>query len=353
MTEDRQSTIDDRRSTIQSVATERQSKLKLSRHSRSPHWSGGVSRIMSLCRCVEGTGKSRGTRLPRLPRTSQAFTRGRPVPGRARLTPRSSDYAACRSTSGDGPVLDESASHRKNFLLTLTSGLDRGLEAPGVDRADEVEGAILALCRDSPAVRLDIDEEVLGGTWALQYSSEFVPGNAKFAGNWPVLANSTVLRTATRPLLPRIRNVQQVIDVGLKRLDNVVTLELRPPVLERILPDLGRLLQVELQSAPVVIAKLEHDYSVSGAATVTITFEKTTLSTEGGINGWFGGLPEVSLGGDGENAVLAEIRNALKAYNSSCFDVIYVDETLRITKGDRGEYRIFTRETTSQGGELK
>jgi hypothetical protein len=32
------------------------------------------------------------------------------------------------------------------------------------------------------------------------------------------------------------------------------------------------------------------------------------------------------------------------SFRSAAFDVIYLDKDLRITRGDRGEYRIFLRE---------
>ena len=88
---------------------------------------------------------------------------------------------------------------------------------------------------------------------------------------------------------------------------------------------------------------------------MTIRYDSTTLNAQGGVNGWFGGLPELSLGGndkgDGNavvDEVLDEVKKVLEAYNSSSFDVVYLDETLRVTRADRGELRVFVRTTTSQ-----
>lgn len=201
--------------------------------------------------------------------------------------------------------------------------------------AERIEQVIADLCAASPAPRLDTDEGLLGGAWQLLYSSEFVPGNTKFAGNLPFLANSDALRQITKPLLPRIVDVKQVIDVSQRRLDNVVTLELRPPVLAGVLSE-------RLGPSPVVIARLEHDYSISGAATVSIVFEKTTVRGKGGWNGWLDSAPELSWGGE-DNVVLAEIREVTRAYNSSSFDVVYLDSTLRVTRADRGEVRVFVK----------
>ncbi len=201
--------------------------------------------------------------------------------------------------------------------------------------AERIDQAITDLCAASPAPRLDVDESSLAGSWQLLYSSEFVPGNTKFAGNWPFLANSDVLRQFTKPLLPKIVDVKQVIDVDQRRLDNVVTLELRPPILADVLSE-------RLGPTPVVIARLEHVYNISGAATVSIIFDKTTVRGKGGWNGWLDSAPELSWGGE-DNLVLAEIREATRSYNSSSFDVIYLDSTLRVTRADRGEVRVFVK----------
>ena len=208
-------------------------------------------------------------------------------------------------------------------------------DATGIEVAERIDQMITELCAASPAPRLDTDQGSLAGTWQLLYSSELVPGNTKFAGNWPFLANSDVLRQFTKPLLPKIVDVQQEIDVAGGRLDNVVTLELRPPVLAEVLSE-------RVGPAPVVVARLEHDYRISGAATVTITFDKTTVRGNGGWNGWLDNAPELSWGGE-DNVLLGEIREATRAYNSSSFDVIYLDATLRVTRADRGEVRVFWR----------
>jgi len=45
--------------------------------------------------------------------------------------------------------------------------------------------------------------------------------------------------------------------------------------------------------------------------------------------------------------VVDEVKKVLEAYNSSSFDVVYLDETLRVTRADRGELRVFVRTTTT------
>jgi hypothetical protein len=231
----------------------------------------------------------------------------------------------------------------KDAIVVATKNLDRGLAAER-SQAEDVERLVADLVSTSPAVRLDLDESQLDGSWSLVYSSEFVPGNSKFYGNVPVLANSGPLRQAAKPLLPQIKNVQQVINSSSKKFDNVVTVELRPSFVDDLMAKY-------LGEAPVVVARLEHAYSVSGAATVSITYDKTVVKTEGGINGWFGSLPEIIIGGSrslfGSQSLAEEIRRATEAYNSSSFDVVYLDETLRITMADRGECRIFLKSNLS------
>jgi hypothetical protein len=57
----------------------------------------------------------------------------------------------------------------------------------------------------------------------------------------------------------------------------------------------------------------------------------------GGINGILGKLPEFTL------PQLPESFRPPRASRSSTFEEIYLDEDTRITRGDRGELRVFVR----------
>ena len=57
----------------------------------------------------------------------------------------------------------------------------------------------------------------------------------------------------------------------------------------------------------------------------------------GGLNGILGRLPEVSL------PQLPEGLRPSKSSRSSTFEVLFLDDELRITRGARGELRIFIR----------
>ena len=57
----------------------------------------------------------------------------------------------------------------------------------------------------------------------------------------------------------------------------------------------------------------------------------------GGVGGILGRLPELTL-----PQLPAPFRPPARTRSSS-FEVLFLDEGLRITRGDRGELRIFTR----------
>lgn len=57
----------------------------------------------------------------------------------------------------------------------------------------------------------------------------------------------------------------------------------------------------------------------------------------GGLGGVLSRLPEVTL------PQLPEQLQPSRRMRSSTFEVIYLDDDLRITRGDRGELRVFVR----------
>lgn len=237
----------------------------------------------------------------------------------------------------------ETAVTQKAHLLASIAPLDKGLLGTET-QVRTIEEQVFNLVDASTAVRLDSGADtnhrsLLQGTWTLLYSSEFVPGNARFPGNYPMLSNN---RMPFVSFLPKIRNVEQIIDCQNKRLNNIVQIELRPAVLDGLLPN----------PAPGIQVCLGHSYEVYGAQTMKITYDESKVKVMGGLNNWLELLPQVSLGRpeNGQNDFFSAIVNipALDDYRSSSFDVIYLDEDIRITKGDRGEIRIFLRDIASQ-----
>ncbi len=57
----------------------------------------------------------------------------------------------------------------------------------------------------------------------------------------------------------------------------------------------------------------------------------------GGLGGVLSRLPEVTL------PQLPEQLQPSRRMRSSTFEVIYLDDDLRVTRGDRGELRVFVR----------
>lgn len=224
----------------------------------------------------------------------------------------------------------------KAHLLARVAPLDKGLLGTQ-DEAQIIEDDVYALLDTKPPVRLDAGSMtghtlLLEGTWTLLYSSEFVPGNAKFPGNYPMFSNN---RMPFVSFLPKIQNVEQVIDCRKRRLNNIVQIELRPAVLDGLLPD----------PAPSALVCLGHSYRVYGAQTMKITYDESRVRGLGGLNNWLETLPDLSLGNGGILDIFSGVANmpALDDYRSSSFDVVYLDEDMRITRGDRGEIRIFLR----------
>ncbi|KAF3456486.1 hypothetical protein FNV43_RR01136 [Rhamnella rubrinervis] len=121
----------------------------------------------------------------------------------------------------------------------------------------------------------------------------------------------------TRRLLPlTLGQVFQRIDTVSKDFDNIVELELGTP---------WPLPPVE------VTATLAHKFEVIGLATIKTTFEKTTVKTRGNLSQ----LPPLEL------PRLPDGLRPPSDTRSGEFEVTYLDDDTRITRGDRGELRVF------------
>eukprot|EP00890_Picochlorum_soloecismus_P005904 jgi/Picsp_1/6314/NSC_03663-R1_harpin binding protein 1 len=211
----------------------------------------------------------------------------------------------------------------KARIVGLVVPLDRGSSGT-IDDATRIRNAVVELEKISPrVVRLfekNVENGMLAGRWRLLYSSEFVPGNVKYPGN-SVKPGAGILA----PI--ELGNVFQDIDPTEKTLDNVVEL------ISKV--SLASLLGGEVKS-PSLVATLKHSYSILGARTIRIVFEATIVKPKGGLNNWLESIPEI---------ITPDLLSMLDdSFRSAAFDVIYLDNDLRITRGDRGEYRIFVRD---------
>ncbi|CAL5223976.1 g6587 [Coccomyxa viridis] len=223
----------------------------------------------------------------------------------------------------------ETVSYFKKRLMFCMAGLDRGFAA-NATAVKDTEAAIYSLvgaAGGAPTLSYQAPEggngdkstmSLLSGTWRLVYSSAFASGSLGGFRPGPQAA-----------LVPvTIGQVYQVIST-IATLDNVVEFYFRNQ-----LPSLPGLPPAE----PIVAtARLRHSLEIQSGSTVRITFENTELKTTGGLGGVLSRLPEVTL------PQLPEQLQPSRRMRSSTFEVIYLDDDLRITRGDRGELRVFVR----------
>lgn len=227
--------------------------------------------------------------------------------------------------SGKKPSAEVQRDYFKLRLMECIAGLDRGFAANSY-AAMQVESAALALTEQSQPVMLSWTAESgedddkkdkesglaqLSGTWRLVYSSGFSSGS--IGGRQPGPSAS---------LLPaRLGQVYQIISPYTSRLDNVLELYTGLPGIEPV----------------VLTASLKHHFEAVGGNIVQITFEDTEIKVTGGLGGLLGNLPEIML------PQLPEPFKPSRQQRTSSFDVLYLDSDLRITRGSRGELRIFVK----------
>lgn len=191
-------------------------------------------------------------------------------------------------------------------LLGIVSGLNRGLAA-SEDDLRKADDAARELEEAGGPVDLSADLDKLQGRWKLIYSSAF--SSRTLGGSRP--------GPPTQRLLPiTLGQVFQRIDVVSNDFDNIVELELGAPW---PLPPLE------------ATATLAHKFELIGNATIKIIFQKTTVKTSGNLSQ----LPPLEV---------PRIPDALRPPSntgSGDFEVTYIDSETRVTRGDRGELRVF------------
>lgn len=209
------------------------------------------------------------------------------------------------------PKLDDKAKAEligslKIKLLSTVSGLNKGLAASEND-LQKADAAAKEIEEAGGAVDLSADLDKLQGRWKLIYSSAF--SSRTLGGSRP--------GPPTGRLLPiTLGQVFQRIDILSKDFDNIVELELGAP---------WPLPPVE------VTATLAHKFELTGSSSVKIVFEKTTVKTTGNLSQ----IPPLEI---------PQLPDALRPSTnrgSGDFDVTYLDSDVRITRGDRGELRVF------------
>ena len=74
-----------------------------------------------------------------------------------------------------------------------------------------------------------------------------------------------------------------------------------------------------------------------GGPSATITYTGTDVRADGGFAGLLGALPAFTL------PDLPAFLRPPSAQRASAFDVLYLDGDLRVTRGERGELRVFVK----------
>ncbi|GIL78003.1 hypothetical protein Vretifemale_7457 [Volvox reticuliferus] len=119
--------------------------------------------------------------------------------------------------------------------------------------------------------------------------------------------------------------------------------ELKPEQLPAQLRDLlknpAEKQEKQNRESPAARLTLRHDYEVTLPATVRIVYEETYGELVG--SDLFAQLPRLQA-----PSLPGPLRPP-KFLRSANFDVTFLDETLRITRGDRGELRVYLRDTAA------
>ncbi|URE48181.1 harpin binding protein 1 [Musa troglodytarum] len=193
-----------------------------------------------------------------------------------------------------------------SVCASAVSGLNRGLAADEEDLR-RAESAAKELEAVGGVVDLTKHQDKLQGQWRLIYSSAF--SSRTLGGSRP--------GPPTGRLLPiTLGQVFQRIDVLSKDFDNIVELQFGTP---------WPLPQLE------ATAILAHKFELIGTCKIKITFTKTTVKPTGS----YSQLPPLEV---------PRLPDALRPPSntgSGEFEVTYLDSDTRITRGDRGELRVF------------
>ncbi|XP_020205916.1 plastid-lipid-associated protein 6, chloroplastic [Cajanus cajan] len=210
------------------------------------------------------------------------------------------------SFSYAGDTSDSISSFKLN-LLSAVSGLNRGLAA-NEDDLRKADDAAKELEAAGGVVDLSVGLDRLQGRWKLIYSSAFSSRTLGGSRPGPPIGR----------LLPiTLGQVFQRIDILSKDFDNIVELQLGAPW---PLPPLE------------VTATLAHKFEIIGSSKIKIIFEKTTVKTAGNLSQ----LPPLEV-----PRIPDALRPPSNNTGSGEFEVTYLDADTRVTRGDRGELRVF------------
>lgn len=241
-----------------------------------------------------------------------------------------------------------SVARAKEELTVLVAGLDRGFGASATDVA-RVEAAALKLqqlagafhfsCQpyDSGDASRVVESSFMTSRWKLMYSSAFSGGSLGGERPGPLVVGAPV------PFPLNVKAIYQDIDYDTKRLDNIVTLALpKPPfpIPESVLP---MDTQKELEENATVTLTLSHALKVLPPAGTSIEFIGTSVRIgAGSLKKLLGFNPELDIP-ELTQSLPEQIRPP-SSTRSGTFSTIFIDEHLRVTRGDRRELRVYGRD---------
>lgn len=162
----------------------------------------------------------------------------------------------------------------------------------------------------------------LDGRWRLIYTSGFATGSVGGRRPGP--------RYTDLPFT--IGQVYQDISSTKAELDNIVELHWRASLAS--LPFVVDALNAQ---PPMVTARLRHSMEFVGPKQVQIVFEATEVKLSGGLSGWLDNVPAFTA------PRLPEYLQPPPRLRAATFDVTYLDAEMRLSRGDRGELRIYLK----------
>ena len=242
--------------------------------------------------------------------------------------------------SGEKPSLLQ----LRDNIIRMVAGLDRGFGGT-LKSAQMIDSAVLQLQREAGPVcfssfrdsdmadsagerdekGLLISQNLMAGKWRLIYSSAFTTGNG--------LQGERGVGPPGFPAFIKLRQIYQTIDLTSRRLDNIVTFSVSPfiPVAFS-----------SFEQASVVMLSLSHSLKVISKAGLEIEFIGTHVKIgDDQLSEWLGISPEIDV----------PLPNVIRMFTdnstirSSTFTTVYLDEMTRITRGDRRELRVYTKES--------
>jgi hypothetical protein len=260
---------------------------------------------------------------PSVPQGSDDFRREA-----SSILPSTSSSSSSPSSSAPSPVSPQQQPRQhqsagehdtaalKTRLLRTVASLDRGIAATRQQQAT-VDSLTRQLENAWARQDLQANSAPLAGRWRLVYTSGFSSGS--LGGSRP--GPPTFLLPFT------LGQVYQRIQVGKENLNNIVELLFPAPFSLPFGPPAEPL---------IVQINLGHSFEMTGPQTTRIAFDKTTVRTRGPAP--FRNLRPL------QTPEVPEPFRPPKDLRSASFDTTYLDGDFRVSRGDRGELRVYVRE---------